>query len=89
VATVLGDLAESLDAAMLVLAARTAPIPWAQRLGFLLETVGAKETVEPLKSYVRTQARQMAVLLPAASHDGVRRDDGWKLFINASVEAEL
>jgi predicted transcriptional regulator of viral defense system len=89
VATVLGELAESLDAGMLVLAARTAPIPWAQRLGFLLETVGAKETVEPLKSYVRAQARQAAVLLPAASHDGAHQDDGWKLFINASVETEL
>jgi AbiEi antitoxin C-terminal domain len=43
VATVLSELAEKIDAKRLALAARSAPLPWAQRLGYLLELVGAKE----------------------------------------------
>jgi predicted transcriptional regulator of viral defense system len=41
VATVLAELAEQIDAAKLVDAAQTAPLPWAQRLGYLLDHVGA------------------------------------------------
>jgi predicted transcriptional regulator of viral defense system len=89
VATVLGELAETLDPGKLVTAAQTAPVPWAQRLGYLLEKVDAVEKAAPLKSYVRAHARQTAVLLPTASHDGVPRDEGWKLLVNTEVEAEL
>jgi len=42
VATVLSELAERLDPKKLVKAAETAPLPWAQRLGYLLERVGAE-----------------------------------------------
>lgn len=89
VATVLGELAENLDASKLVAAAQMAPIPWAQRLGYLLEKVDAHTLAAPLKSYVRTHARQTAPLLPMASAEGALRDDGWKLLVNADVEAEL
>ncbi|MGY4752606.1 type IV toxin-antitoxin system AbiEi family antitoxin [Pannonibacter sp. Q-1] len=89
VATVLGELAENLDASKLVAAAQIAPIPWAQRLGYLLEKVDAHTLAAPLKSYVRTHARQTAPLLPMASAEGAPRDDGWKLLVNADVEAEL
>lgn len=89
VATVLAELAENLDAGKLVAAAQMAPIPWAQRLGYLLEMVDALEITAPLKSYVRAHARQTASLLPMASVEGAFRDDGWKLIVNADVEAEL
>ena len=89
VATILGELAETLDPGKLVTAARTAPVPWAQRLGYLLERVDAVDQAAPLKSYVRAHARQTAALLPTASHDGAPRDEGWKLLVNAEVEAEL
>ncbi len=88
VATILGELADNLDADKLVAAAQTAPMPWAQRLGYLLELVEAGTRVQALKSYVRTHARQATVLLPTAADKGSRRDEGWKLDINADVEAE-
>src|SRR5208282_827657 len=40
VATVLSELAERLNAEKLSTASRTAPVPWAQRLGYLLEHLG-------------------------------------------------
>src|ERR1700722_14707903 len=49
-ATILSELAEKLDPEKLVAAARTAPIPWAQRLGYLLVKVGAEDRAGPLKS---------------------------------------
>jgi len=89
VATVLAELAEKIDAEKLELAARTAPLPWAQRLGYLLERVEAKEQASALKIYVQESARQFAPLLPTESHDKSKRDDEWKLYINSDVEAEL
>lgn len=93
VATVLSDLAERVDPTKLVAAAATAAIPWAQRLGYLLERAGAADKVGALKEYVRAHARESVPLLPKASRRSgarrrkSRRDDGWKLHINAEVES--
>jgi predicted transcriptional regulator of viral defense system len=88
-ATLLGELAESLDPEKLVAAAETAPMPWAQRLGYLLVKVGAGERTASLKSHVQQHARQFALLLPTASRADAVRDDDWKLIVNADVEPEL
>lgn len=89
VATVLSELAESLHADKLPTAADTAPIPWAQRLGYLLEQVGASEKAIALKAYVSAHAREATALLPSAPHEDSRRDAGWKLYVNAHVEPAL
>jgi predicted transcriptional regulator of viral defense system len=89
VATILGELAENLDAEKLVAAAETAPVPWAQRLGYLLDQGGASDRTGPLKAYVRKHARNTAVLLPSAPHRDAVRDDDWRLFVNVAVESEL
>jgi predicted transcriptional regulator of viral defense system len=88
-ATVIAELAEKLDAGKLVAAAKTAPIPWAQRLGYLLVKADAAGRAGKLKSYVQQHARQTAVLLPTAPHSDSVRDDDWKLLINADVEPDL
>ena len=89
VATVLSELAERIDPDLLPVAARTAPIPWAQRLGFVLDRVGAADKVAPLKAYVQRHARDIAPLLPAG-HSDVRspRAADWRLRVNAEIEAE-
>ena len=89
VATVIAELSERLDGGKLVAVAATAPPAWSQRLGFLLERVGAAEKAGPLKAWVRTNARKVAVLLPDAEHGDAGRDAEWKLRINATVESEL
>jgi len=89
VATVLLELAESLHADKLPAAADTAPVAWAQRLGYLLEQVGAPEKAIALKAYVRACARESTLLMPGAPHEDSRRDAGWKLYVNAHVEPAL
>ena len=100
VATVLSELAEKIDPAKLAAAAAAAPVPWAQRLGYLLERVGAAEKAAHLKQYVRARARESAPLLANAPNSSnasnrrarrkkVVRDENWKLYINAAVEPEL
>ena len=88
VATVLSELAERIDPEKLVVAAAAAPVPWAQRLGYLLERAGAAEKASGLRAYVRARAHESAVLLPQGSSKKATRDENWKLFINAAVEPE-
>ena len=89
IATVLAELAESIDPALLPAAAATAPIPWAQRLGYLLDLTGAADKTAPLKDYVRAHANIYAPLRPGKKEDTDSRAAAWKLIINASVEPEL
>lgn len=100
VASVLSELAEKLDPAKLAAAAAAAPVPWAQRLGYLLERVGAAERTAPLKQYVRARARESAPLLAQARKPNgpnprharrgkVVRDEGWKLYVNTDIQPEL
>lgn len=88
VATVLSELAEKLDPVKLVSVAETAPLPWAQRLGYLLERVDASDKAAPLKEYVRARAHDSAKLLPKARSKKATRNETWKLLINATVEPE-
>ena len=89
VATVLAELAERIDPDKLASAAHSAPIPWAQRLGYLLEHIGVAHKTDPLKAHVRTYAKQSAPLLPTVQHNPSQRDKDWKLYVNVEVEAEL
>jgi predicted transcriptional regulator of viral defense system len=88
VATLLSELAEKIDPEKLVAAAHTAPISWAQRLGYLIELVGAAKQAVPLKKYVQQAAKDMTPLLPAVPHKNVSRVNDWRLFVNTQVEAE-
>jgi len=88
VATVLSELAEKIDPEKLAAVAATAPLPWAQRLGYLLERVGAAAATPPLERYVRQHARQSAPLAPTTQFSHSQRDERWKLYINAEIEAE-
>lgn len=89
VATVLCELAEEIDPDLLCEAARTAPLTWAQRLGYLLELVDAEDRAGPLKSYVRCRARDFTPLVPYASVDNAWRADDWRVLVNAEVESEV
>jgi len=89
VATVLCELAERINSEKLAAAAAAAPVAWAQRLGYLLEHVGASERTVALGAYVRAHAHESTALVPGAPHKNTPRHDEWKLYINSDVEAEL
>lgn len=89
VATILKELAEALDPGKLTAVAQTAPIPWAQRLGYLLEQIQAGDRAQLLKDYVKTHAREAAALLPKSLQRKASYNPDWKLYVNADVEPEL
>ena len=89
VATVLSELAERIDPGKLAAVAPTAPVQWAQRLGYLLEHLGFAASTAALKEYVRAHARRSTVLLTKAPHGSSRPNRGWKIHVNAHVETEL
>ena len=88
VAGLLSELWEEMDPRFLVEASKCSSILWAQRLGFLLEHVGAKEKVVLLKEHVRESARNYTNLIPGMETRGVARSNAWRLFVNADVEIE-
>ncbi|MCB9958695.1 MAG: type IV toxin-antitoxin system AbiEi family antitoxin [Rhodospirillaceae bacterium] len=89
VATVLEELAEQIDPDALEKAALTAPLPWAQRLGYLLDLVDAGDRAGPLRAHVEHHVRDYAPFIPGAAKDSNRRASAWKLILNADVEPEL
>lgn len=89
VATILVDLAEKLHPEKLAALAPAVPLPWSQRLGYLLEHIDEKPRTEALREYVRAHARDVTPLQPSAhKEDPYPRNRDWKLILNAEVEAE-
>lgn len=89
VATVLSELAESIDPSRLAIAAHHAPVTWAQRLGFLMELVDEPEAAAALKPWVREAARDYTMLRANRPESEMRRDADWKIIVNADVEPDL
>lgn len=88
VATVLSELAEKLDPQKLANAAASSPMPWTQRLGYLLAYLGHALQANTLKELVKKEGPQVVALLPGHSLDGAERDHDWRLNINTTIEAE-
>lgn len=88
VATILAELAEKLDANNLAALAPTVPLPWTQRLGYLLERIGESPRARVLKDFVKQRAREAVPLVPSKRVEGQPRDRDWRLIVNAEVEAE-
>lgn len=89
VATVLAELGEKLDPERLFEIADLSPIPWSQRLGYILDVVEHSPRGEQLARYVAGRVTETAPLLPGAETSSARRDDRWKLWINADLEPDL
>jgi predicted transcriptional regulator of viral defense system len=89
VATVLAELGERLDPKELRSIAPLSPLPWAQRLGFLLERVGHSQTTAPLASYVSAAVTETAPLSPVRKLGEAERNPRWKLAVNITVEPDL
>jgi hypothetical protein len=89
VATVLADLAEAMDPDRLLDAARLEQnVPNAQRLGFLLDLVGAGDMGAPLAEWVAERRPRYLALRPDRPLDHAVRDPRWRVLVNATVEAD-
>jgi len=85
VATVLTELADSINPQLLPQAAATAPLPWAQRLGYVLQFVGAGSIAEPLKSYVNDIVSEHTPLVPGSFLPSAERSPAWKIIVNSEL----
>ena len=88
VAGVLSELGEDIDPERLIEASKSTSILWAQRLGYLLEHVGAGDRTVLLKEHVRQRARNFTKLLPGTDAAGAPRSKDWRLLVNASIETD-
>ncbi len=89
VATILIELGEILDGARLVEVAQVSPMPWAQRLGYLLDYVGMKTSTEKLAEYVAENAGEYVPLISWREVSSAPKNPRWKLLINEEIEADL
>lgn len=89
VATVLSELAERLDNRKLAEIAKLSPIVWSQRLGYLLDLVGAGDKTSDLAAYVVRKAPLPAPLDRAKPFKGTKKDARWRIMINTEVEADV
>jgi predicted transcriptional regulator of viral defense system len=88
VATVLGELAERLDAGALVRAAEgEGELAYAQRLGYLLERIGHGELAVPLAEWVEAKTPRVVPLRPDRPIAGAPRAARWRVAVNEEVEA--
>ena len=88
VAGMLSELSDQMDPMLLVDAARSAPALWAQRLGYLLQFVGAGDRCAPLRDHVRQRGRNYTRLVPSVSAQGAVRSREWRLLVNVPIEVD-
>jgi len=88
VATVLAELQEKLDGTVLKDIAGLSPVSWSQRLGYLLDLVGAQVKAEGLAEYVAFKKPVPIPLVPSRPFSGMSPLKKWNILINSEVEAE-
>ena len=89
VATVLAELAEVIDPVKLAEVAKAEPITWAQRLGYILELLGAFEIAAGIRELVQARAREYTQLIPRNKLRPTHRRPDWKLIINSELDPDL
>lgn len=89
VATILAELWPRLDPAKLVAELQHSPVPWFQRLGYLMELVGAIEPGEALHRQLASVRTKMVPLRTGWAFDHAPRNTRWQLWINDDVESDL
>jgi len=89
IVTVLSELAERIDPERLADVARSeGELSVAQRLGYLLDQVGAPHVVGSLESFVSKQHPRYVRLRPDRSARGVPKNARWHVLVNEEVETE-
>lgn len=90
VATVLAELAESLDAAKLLAVAQTGvEIASVQRVGHLLESLGFAALVSPLWEWLSQQKPCPVLLRPGRKDSKEHKNVRWSVIVNEQVEVDV
>jgi len=88
VATIVSELSESMDPESLAKVAVTAPIPWAQRLGYILDLVGQEGVAMQLREFVSLHAHEYTKLSPTGTESDTTRLKDWKLIVNTVLDPD-
>lgn len=89
VATVLGELAEKINASKLVVAAEAeGESAVAQRLGYLLERMGAAKAASKLFKWVDRRSPKPVLLAPDKQGQEIARDARWRMIVNVELEPD-
>ncbi len=89
VATVLSELAESIDLKVLVEQAKIrSELFWVQRLGYLFELLGLEKFSNALFEIINGKKLHWLKLVPHSSYQALARDAKWKIIINTEVEPD-
>jgi len=89
VATALAELAENFDGKKLVNLAGLSPIAWAQRLGYLLNLVGAQRKTGELAKYIAEKKPAPTPLVPSQPFEGISWLKPWNIMVNTPVEMDV
>lgn len=91
VATVLSELSEKIDPNRLVETAEkiNVEIPFAQRLGFILDNIGNQDMTHPLNSWVLNKKPRYVLLCPGQEIGDLERDSKWKILVNDVIEVDV
>ena len=88
-ATVLSELLPELDGERLAAVAATAPVSWAQRLGYLLDFLGAPPGLtDSLAAFVRSHSKAYVPLATRVRRKDGERDQRWRVVVNTGVHPE-
>jgi predicted transcriptional regulator of viral defense system len=89
VATVLAELAEKITARSLLQAVKAdAKISCVQRLGYLLDIVGAHGLAESIAPWVKEQHPPPVPLRPGRHAQGVEQNVRWRVLVNDMIEVD-
>lgn len=87
VAVVLDGLAPELDAARLVELAPNTETTDVQRLGYLLDTLGHSDRVEPLRRWLEERGWSRVPLRRGGARDAALLDHSWRVYVDADLAA--
>lgn len=90
VATVLAELSERIDPQALIKLAKKEPeSSVVQRLGYLLDHVGASRVATPMATWLARQKPSMAALRPEKNPKARHKRNRWNLVVNEKIETDL
>ena len=69
--------------------AKLSPPTWGQRLGYLLDFLGADNITVPLADWIEKSDVRVTPLAPGISITGVERDTKWQVAKNVSIEVDV
>jgi hypothetical protein len=89
VATIIHELADCLKEGALLEEAAKSPLPWSQRLGYLLDAVGVPSLADALAERVSASAKEYVPLRSRWATDGSARNRRWRLLVNDEVDPDV